>query len=130
MGEQKQEVSGLLACILERWTRNAQFYPSPRPAVLTYRSSKLATQATGSSLFQTIFPILRFLGVYSRVDTAAYTSLYAVASNEFTQKLSGEYLRPVAKLGKASKQANDAVLAKDLWEWTAAEMTKLNLIPP
>ncbi|KIM99373.1 hypothetical protein OIDMADRAFT_127344 [Oidiodendron maius Zn] len=92
--------------------------------------TKLATQATGSSFFQTIFPILRFLGAYSSVDTAAYTTLYAVASNEFTQKLSGEYLRPVAKLGKASKQANDAVLAKDLWEWTAAEMTKLNLIPP
>jgi hypothetical protein len=35
----------------------------------------------------------------------------------------------VGNVGKASKQANDAQLAKDLWDWTAAEMIKLGLIP-
>jgi hypothetical protein len=63
------------------------------------------------------------------VDTAAYTTLFAVASDEFTEVLSGEYLQPVGKVGKASNQANDAQLAKDLWEWTAAEMIKLGLVP-
>jgi hypothetical protein len=52
-----------------------------------------------------------------------------VASNEFTEKLSGEYLQPVTKVGKPSKHANDVKLAKDLWEWTAGEMIKLGLIP-
>lgn len=64
------------------------------------------------------------------MDTAAYTTLYAVASDEFTHDLSGEYLRPVAKVGIPSKLANDAKLAENLWDWTAAEMVRLNLITP
>ena len=66
--------------------------------------SNLSVQATGSWFFQTIFPVLRHLGAYSKVDTAAYTTLFAVASNEFTEVLSGEYLQPVGKVGKASKK--------------------------
>jgi hypothetical protein len=52
--------------------------------MLIAHSSKFSTQATSSWFFQTIFPILRFLGAYSKIDTAAYTTLFAVASNEFT----------------------------------------------
>lgn len=85
-------------------------------------SSQLSARATGSGFFQFMLPILRFCGAYAKVDTAAYTTLYAVASNEFTLELSGEYLQPVGKLGKASKQANDPKLAKDLWDWTLTEM--------
>ena len=96
--------------------------------ILTAPPSKLSAQATGSWTYQTFYPILRYLGVYSNVDTAAYTSLFAVASNEFGQELSGAYLQPVGKLGKTSKQANDAQLAVDLWDWTAAEMAKLGMI--
>jgi hypothetical protein len=81
-------------------------------------------------LFQIVLPILKFLGAYSGLDTAAYTSLYALASSDFTEKLSGEYFQPVAKLGKASKQANDPKLAKQLWDWTLAEMSALDFAPP
>ncbi|KIN03264.1 hypothetical protein OIDMADRAFT_119069 [Oidiodendron maius Zn] len=110
------------------WTANLH------PGTVDTLSQEASIQATASAFFQTIFPILRFLGVYSKVDTAAYTTLYyttlyTVASDEFTQKLSSEYLQPVAKVGRLSKVGNDAKLAKDLWEWTTAEIINLSLIP-
>lgn len=63
------------------------------------------------------------------METAAHTTLFAVASEEFTVKFSGEYLQPVAKIGRTSKQAKDIQLAKNLWEWTMLEMGSLGLIP-
>jgi hypothetical protein len=63
------------------------------------------------------------------VEIAAHTTLFAVASEEFTVKLSGEYLQPVAKIGRTSKHAKDIQLAKNLWEWTMLEMGRLGRIP-
>ncbi|KIW99095.1 uncharacterized protein Z519_00758 [Cladophialophora bantiana CBS 173.52] len=127
--------SSKLANILHAKELDRQYGGSERGCIWTASlhpgtvDTKLSAGATGSSFSQTIWPILKFFGAYSKVDTAAYTSIYAVASDEFTQNLSGEYLQPVTKLGKASKQANDPKLAKDLWSWTLAEMSALGFAP-
>ena len=58
MEEQTQEACGQLACILEPWTRNAHFYPLHDTERLIRHHRKLSRQATGSLVFQIIFPII------------------------------------------------------------------------
>lgn len=91
----------------------------------TMRSIRnLNTQTTGFN-FQ---PILKFLGVFSSPEKGAYTSLYVAASADFKSSDSGDYYSPVAKKSKPSKHAQDAEMAKKLWDWTETELKGKKLI--
>ncbi|KAH8803329.1 hypothetical protein F5884DRAFT_504592 [Xylogone sp. PMI_703] len=67
-------------------------------------------------------PILKVFNVGTSVESGAYNSLFTVASSSFTAQMNGKYFVPVVKIGTPSKFAEDAVLAKKLWEWTDKEM--------
>ena len=95
---------------------------------LTCMHSNLGANATGSWWFQVIRPVVRTLGLYSSIETAANTVLFAIASKEFQPDMSGEYLKPVGLVGKSSKCANDPALAGDLWEWTERRMRYSGLL--
>jgi hypothetical protein len=73
-------------------------------------------------------PILRCFGVYIKPEQGSFTSLYAVASADFTAEDSREYFVPIAQRSKASKQANDPELAEKLWTWTENEMRSRGFI--
>ncbi|KAF5630054.1 alcohol sorbitol dehydrogenase [Fusarium sp. NRRL 52700] len=60
--------------------------------------------------------------LYSPLETAAYTSLFAIAGPDFSRDMSGEYLKPVGIIGKTAATAQDPKLAKELWDWTENEM--------
>jgi hypothetical protein len=70
----------------------------------------------------TIFPLKQ------TVEKGAYTQLFAIASDDFSRDMSGQYLENGTELGKMTTKAKDDELAKKLWEWTEAEMKRLNFV--
>lgn len=73
-------------------------------------------------------PILRILQVYKSPDQGSYGSLFAIASPEFHAEDSGHYFVPTAKRGTPSKSAKEDKLARELWNWTEAELSKKGII--
>jgi NAD(P)-dependent dehydrogenase (short-subunit alcohol dehydrogenase family) len=86
------------------------------------------TQLNTNSVLGMMVPILRCFGVYIKPEQGSFTSLYAVASADFTAEDSREYFVPIAQRSKASKQANDPELAEKLWTWTENEMRSRGFI--
>ncbi|KAH7195270.1 hypothetical protein DER44DRAFT_731749 [Fusarium oxysporum] len=82
----------------------------------------LGRNATGSWAWQAFVPVMRLFRLYSPLETAAYTSLFAIAGPGFHQDMSGEYLKPVGIVGKTTPTAQDPKLAEELWRWTEIEM--------
>ncbi|KAK7894874.1 hypothetical protein LTR67_005613 [Exophiala xenobiotica] len=87
--------------------------------------TQLNTSAWGGS---SLTPILRCLGVYITPEQGSYNSLWAVASPDVTADMSGQYFMPVGVPKPPSKLANNATLAKKLWDWTVEEMTMKGFI--
>jgi NAD(P)-dependent dehydrogenase (short-subunit alcohol dehydrogenase family) len=81
--------------------------------------TQLNASAWGGS---SMTPILRCLGVYITPEQGSYNSLWAVASPDVTADMSGQYFMPVGVPKPPSKLANNATLAKKLWDWTVEEM--------
>jgi len=71
---------------------------------------------------------MRLFRLYSPLETAAYTSLFAIAGPNFQREMSGEYLKPVGIIGKTTSTAQDPKLAEELWEWTENEMRSKGFI--
>lgn len=71
-----------------------------------------------------ILPVMRGLKRFMAPDEGSHTTLFAVASKNFTVVDDGGYFVPVAKKSKGynHKRANDAELASRLWQWTEREM--------
>ncbi|KAI1014373.1 hypothetical protein LB504_012247 [Fusarium proliferatum] len=88
----------------------------------------LGRNATGSWAWQALVPVMRLFRLYSPLETAAYTSLFAIAGLDFHRDMSGEYLKPVGIIGKTSSTAQDPKLAEELWRWTENEMRIKGLI--
>jgi hypothetical protein len=65
---------------------------------------------------------MRLFRLYSPLETAAYTSLFAIAGPDFHRDMSGEFLKPVGIVGKTTPTAQDPKLAEELWRWTEIEM--------
>jgi NAD(P)-dependent dehydrogenase (short-subunit alcohol dehydrogenase family) len=82
-------------------------------------STQLNARSWGGS---TVYPILKCLGVYITPEQGSFNSLWAVAGNEVTADMSGQYFVPVAEKKVPSKLAQDGNLATKLWEWTEREM--------
>ncbi|KAF5683403.1 NAD(P)-binding protein [Fusarium circinatum] len=60
--------------------------------------------------------------LYSPLETAAYTSLFAIAGPGFDRDMSGEYRKPIGIIGKTTPTAQDPKLAEELWQWTENDM--------
>lgn len=71
---------------------------------------------------------MRCLGILDEQVKGAWSSLFAIASEEFTAADSGSYVIPYAKIGKPSPHAEDRALAERLWEWTEKEMARKGLL--
>ncbi|KAH8689603.1 hypothetical protein BGW36DRAFT_466456 [Talaromyces proteolyticus] len=88
--------------------------------------TNLLSGATGSLFVRIAAGLLSALSKTSLIglspEKAAYTQLFAVASQDFTRDMNGAYLEPIAQVAKPSKLAENTQLAKDLWEWTENEM--------
>lgn len=69
------------------------------------------------------------LGAIS-IEEGALTSLYCATDAGLTAELdNGNYYVPIAKLGKCSKQADDAELAEKLWTWTEEQLVEKGYLP-
>ncbi|KAL9562047.1 hypothetical protein ACKAV7_013970 [Fusarium commune] len=88
----------------------------------------LGRNATGSWAWQVLVPVMRLFRLYSPLETAAYTSLFAIAGPGFHRDMSGEYLKPVGIIGKTTPTAQDPKLAQELWDWTENEMRSKGFI--
>ncbi|KAG5752884.1 hypothetical protein H9Q72_005650 [Fusarium xylarioides] len=95
---------------------------SLHPGTIDTIPSGLGRNATGSWVWQALVPVMRLFRLYSPLETAAYTSLFAIAGPDFRRDMSGEYLKPVGIIGKTTPTANDPKLAEELWRWTEIEM--------
>ncbi|KAF5250336.1 hypothetical protein FANTH_4436 [Fusarium anthophilum] len=95
---------------------------SLHPGTIDTYPSDLGRKATGSWAWQTLVPVMRLFRLYSPLETAAYTSLFAIAGPDFRRDMSGEYLKPVGIIGKTAATAQDPKLAEELWQWTENEM--------
>ncbi|KAF4343943.1 NAD(P)-binding [Fusarium beomiforme] len=82
----------------------------------------LGRNATGSWAWQVLIPVMRLFRLYSPIETAAYTSLFAIGGPDFQRDMSGQYLKPVGVIGKTTQTAQDPKLAEELWYWTEHEM--------
>jgi hypothetical protein len=65
---------------------------------------------------------MRCLGVLDDQAKGAFSSLFAIASNEFKAADSGKYVVPYAKFGTPSELALSDKLEEKLWEWTVQEL--------
>lgn len=65
---------------------------------------------------------MRCLGVLDKQEKGAWSSLFAIASNDFKEVNSGAYVVPYAKIGTPSELARDESLAEKLWQWTETEL--------
>jgi len=81
-----------------------------------------------SSPLKMLQPVLQALGVYSTADEGSYSSLFAVASQDFKESDVGGYFVPTAKKGKPSKKAGNEKLAEELWSWSEKEMRSKGFI--
>jgi hypothetical protein len=84
--------------------------------------NKKTTGVAPSSVLQTLVPLMRCLGVLDDQAKGAFSSLFAIASNEFTAADSGKYVVPYAKFGTPSELARSDKLEQKLWEWTMQEL--------
>ena len=82
------------------------------------------SQIPGSSIVSSrpVSALLRAVGVVLKADQGSWTSLFAVASNQFTAELSGAYLEPLVKTGKLTADGQRTDLADKLWNWTEETM--------
>lgn len=81
-----------------------------------------------SSVLRPIANAMRCLGILAPVEQGAWSTLYAIASPDFSVKNSGVYIVPYAQVGTPSKQAKDKILAARLWAWTKEEMQGKGLL--
>jgi hypothetical protein len=71
---------------------------------------------------------MRCLGILDAQEKGAWSSLFAIASNDFKKTNSGAYIVPYAKIGTPSNHAQDENLAEKLWEWTETELRGKGLL--
>lgn len=71
---------------------------------------------------------MRCLGILDEEAKGAWSSLFAIASDEFGAKDSGAYIVPYAKIGTPSAFARDGDLARRLWEWTRDQFSGRGLL--
>ncbi|KAM5354565.1 hypothetical protein ACJ41O_001212 [Fusarium nematophilum] len=93
------------------------------PGHIDTNLNKQATGAAPGSVLRAITPIMRCLGILDEEAKGAWSSLFAIASDEFGAKDSGAYIVPYAKIGTPSPAARDSELAQRLWEWTQGELS-------
>ncbi|KAJ9215491.1 hypothetical protein DTO166G4_2861 [Paecilomyces variotii] len=72
--------------------------------------------------------LARILPLNQTVEKGAYTQLFAIASDGFNKEISGQYLENGTELGQMTSRARDDGLARELWEWTEAEMKRLGFV--
>ena len=80
------------------------------------------------SLLRIATPIMRCLGILDDQAKGAWSSMFAIASDDFKSVDSGAYVVPYAKIGTPSANAQDADMAVKLWEWTEKEMAARGLL--
>lgn len=98
------------------------------PGHIDTNLNKQATGAAPASILRAVTPIMRCLGILDEQAKGAWSSLFAVASQEYGASDSGSYIIPYAKIGTPSSYARDPKLAEKLWEWTAREMGQKGLL--
>ncbi|CAM1501259.1 Fc.00g104210.m01.CDS01 [Cosmosporella sp. VM-42] len=91
------------------------------PGHIDTNLNKQATGTAPSPILRVITPIMRCLGILDDSAKGAWSSLFAVASNDFKSSDSGSYVVPYAKIGTPSAFAKDEELAGKLWAWTKQE---------
>ncbi|OAA61313.1 NAD(P)-binding domain protein [Cordyceps fumosorosea ARSEF 2679] len=95
------------------------------------RSINLNKQATGAApslLLRAVTPVMRCVRILDEQYKGALSSLFAIASDDFTTSDSGAYVIPYAVIGSPSIYAQDPALATKLWEWTEAQLSEMGLL--
>ncbi|KAI0804590.1 NAD-P-binding protein [Irpex lacteus] len=136
---------------------NVKYADSPAPYYSRYCATKLANVLYAKELqrrlsndghnitvmslhpgnvntFSHVSPYPRITEILMRLlflspDVGSYTSVFAAASPDVDgdERYKGGYLRPIARLEEASAQANDPILARELWETTEKVIAELGL---
>jgi hypothetical protein len=65
---------------------------------------------------------MRCVGILDEQAKGAWSSLFAIASKEFSKNNSGSYIVPYAKFGTPSAHAMDPAMAERLWNFTVQEL--------
>ncbi|KAJ9149834.1 Short chain dehydrogenase protein [Pleurostoma richardsiae] len=90
--------------------------------------NKQATAMAPPTILRILTPLMRCAGILDEQAKGALSSLFAVASPEFTRSNSGAYVVPYAKIGTPSAAAEDAALAGKLWDWTTEALQSKGLL--
>ncbi|KAH8684627.1 hypothetical protein BGZ60DRAFT_478918 [Tricladium varicosporioides] len=75
-----------------------------------------------------VVKFLNLIGAFIPVEQGAYTSLFCAGSEEMKEYMSGGYFVPLGKMAKPSKSAQDADMARELWEWSIEELSARKLL--
>lgn len=81
-----------------------------------------------SAILRILTPVMKCLGILDDQAKGGWSSMWAVASPEFSRSHSGAYVVPYAKIGTPSAMAEDRQLAERLWTWTEDVLSKQHLI--
>jgi hypothetical protein len=73
---------------------------------------------------------MRCLGILDDQSKGAWSSLFAVAGEQFKAEDSAKYIVPYAKFASPSDFAQDAALTEKLWNWTETELNNRELLQP
>ncbi|KAH6886189.1 hypothetical protein B0T10DRAFT_575877 [Thelonectria olida] len=108
--------------------RNAIYIAAVHPGHIDTNLNRQATGAAPSSVLRAVTPVMRCLGILDDQSKGAWSSLFAVASDQFGANDSGAYIIPYAKIGTPSKLARDEELGGRLWEWTRDKFGSTGLL--
>ncbi|EGR49142.1 uncharacterized protein TRIREDRAFT_60739 [Trichoderma reesei QM6a] len=106
----------------------AIWFAAVHPGHIDTDLNKQATGAAPGAILRAATPIMRCLGVLDKQEKGAWSSLFAIASNDFKGANSGAYVVPYAKIGTPSELARDESLAEKLWQWTETELGAKGLL--
>ncbi|KAH8121044.1 NAD(P)-binding protein [Trichoderma asperelloides] len=118
----KRYAQSKLANILHIKELNRTFGPESQSDNAKIWVAAKATGVAPAYVLRTIRLATRLLKVLDNPDKGAFSTLWAIASKEFDESMSGAYIIPYMKIGTPSKYAMDEVLASRLWSWTTDQL--------
>ncbi|KAH8878829.1 NAD(P)-binding protein [Thozetella sp. PMI_491] len=92
------------------------------PGSINTQLNRQSTSIAPEFILRIVTPVMRCTGILHDEAKGGLSSLFAIASPEFTAANSGAYIVPFAKIAEPSAHALNVELGEKLWKWTSEQL--------